>query len=96
MSITTAEEKEKAIAKLGKNPEITRFKGLGEISPDEFANFIGEDIRLDRVRLSKDDTIHELLEFYMGKNTMERQNFIKQNLRSDLIMEEIIEEGVIA
>ena len=92
----SAEEKEKAIAKLGKNPEITRFKGLGEISPDEFANFIGEDIRLDRVRLSKDDTIHELLEFYMGKNTMERQNFIKQNLRSDLIMEEIIEEGVIA
>ena len=87
----SAEEKERAIAKLGKNPEITRFKGLGEISPDEFANFIGEDIRLDRVRLSKDDTIHELLEFYMGKNTMERQNFIKQNLRSDLIMEEIIE-----
>ena len=87
----SAEEKERAIAKLGKNPEITRFKGLGEISPDEFANFIGEDIRLDRVRLSKDDTIHELLEFYMGKNTMERQDFIKQNLRSDLIMEEIIE-----
>ncbi len=92
----SAEEKERAIAKLGKNPEITRFKGLGEISPDEFAGFIGEDIRLDRVRLSKDDTIHELLEFYMGKNTMERQNFIKQNLRSDLIMEEIIEESVIA
>ncbi len=91
----SAEEKERAIAKLGKNPEITRFKGLGEISPDEFANFIGEDIRLDRVRLSKDDTIHELLEFYMGKNTMERQNFIKQNLRSDLIMEEIIEESEI-
>ncbi len=91
----SAEEKERAIAKLGKNPEITRFKGLGEISPDEFANFIGEDIRLDRVRLSKDDTIHELLEFYMGKNTMERQNFIKQNLRSDLIMEEIIEENEI-
>ena len=88
----SAEEKEKAIAKLGKNPEITRFKGLGEISPDEFAGFIGEDIRLDRVRLSKDDTIHELLEFYMGKNTMERQNFIKQNLRSDLIMEDLIEE----
>lgn len=86
------EEKEKAIAKLGKNPEITRFKGLGEISPDEFVNFIGEQIRLDRVRLSKEDSIHELLEFYMGKNTMERQNFIKQNLRSDLILEEIVEE----
>ncbi len=88
----SAEEKEKAIARLGKNPEITRFKGLGEISPDEFGNFIGEDIRLDRVRLSKDDAIHELLEFYMGKNTMERQNFIKSNLRSDLILEELLEE----
>ena len=87
----SSEEKERAIAKLGKNPEITRFKGLGEISADEFANFIGEDIRLDKVNLSKDDTIHELLEFYMGKNTMERQNFIKQNLRSELILEEILE-----
>lgn len=87
----SAEEKEKAISKLGKNPEITRFKGLGEISPDEFANFIGDDIRLDLVRLSKDDSVHELLEFYMGKNTIDRQNFIKQNLRSELIMEEIIE-----
>lgn len=85
------EEKEKAINKLGKNPEITRFKGLGEISPDEFKFFIGEDIRLDRVRLSKDDAIHELLEFYMGKNTMERQNFIRSNLRSDLILEELAE-----
>ena len=91
----SAEEKEKAIAKLGKNPEITRFKGLGEISPDEFANFIGEDIKLDRVRLSKDDAIHELLEFYMGDNTMERQNFIKQNLRSETVMEEIVEEATI-
>lgn len=87
----SAEEKERAIARLGKNPEITRFKGLGEISPDEFANFIGENIRLDTVRLSKDDAIHELLEFYMGKNTIDRQNFIKQNLRSDLIIEEQIE-----
>lgn len=87
----SAEEKEKAISKLGKNPEITRFKGLGEISPDEFANFIGDEIRLDLVRLSKDDSVHELLEFYMGKNTIDRQNFIKQNLRSELIMEEIIE-----
>lgn len=88
----TPEEKEKAILKLGKNPEITRFKGLGEISPEEFGYFIGEDIRLDRVRLSKDDTIPELLEFYMGKNTIERQNFIKSNLRSDLILEELLEE----
>ena len=89
----TSEEREKAIKKLGKNPEITRFKGLGEISPDEFRGFIGEDIRLDRVRLSKDDTIHELLEFYMGKNTMERQSFIKSNLRSDLILEELAEKS---
>lgn len=87
----TAEEKEKAIKKIGKNPEITRFKGLGEISPDEFKFFIGEDIRLDRVRLSKEDTVSELLEFYMGKNSMERQNFIKANLRSDLILEELAE-----
>ena len=89
----SAEEREKAIAKLGKNPEITRFKGLGEISPDEFSNFIGEEIRLDRVILSKEDAIHEILEFYMGKNTKERQNFIKSNLRSDLIVEEpLVEE----
>ena len=66
---------------------------MGEISPDEFRGFIGENIRLDRVRLSKDDTIHELLEFYMGKNTMERQSFIKSNLRSDLILEELAEKS---
>ena len=89
----SAEEKEKSIKALGKNPEITRFKGLGEISPDEFRGFIGESIRLDRVRLSKDDNIHELLEFYMGKNTVERQNFIKGNLRSDLILEELAEKA---
>lgn len=89
----STEEKEKAIKALGKNPEITRFKGLGEISPDEFRGFIGESIRLDRVRLSKDDNIHELLEFYMGKNTVERQNFIKGNLRSDLILEELAEKA---
>ena len=87
------EEKEQAIRKLGRNPEITRFKGLGEISPDEFRGFIGENIKLDMVRLSKDDNIHELLEFYMGKNTMERQNFIKANLRSDLILEELAEQS---
>jgi topoisomerase-4 subunit B len=78
------EERERAIAKLGANAEITRFKGLGEISPDEFSNFIGENIRLDSVRLSKEDTIHELLEFYMGKNTPDRQDFIIENLRTEL------------
>jgi len=77
------DERERAIAKLGVNAEITRFKGLGEISPDEFKNFIGEDIRLDSVRLSKEDTIHDLLEFYMGKNTPDRQDFIIENLRTE-------------
>ncbi len=90
----STEERERAIAKLGKNPEITRFKGLGEISPDEFVNFIGEDMRIDRVRLSKEDVIHELLEFYMGDNTMERQNFIKQNLRNEDAIEEMIQAGL--
>ena len=74
------EEKNRAVARCGANAEITRFKGLGEISPDEFRGFIGQDIRLDKVRLTKDDPIHDLLEFYMGKNTMERQNFIIDNL----------------
>ena len=83
------EEKEKAIRELGPNPEITRFKGLGEISPDEFKNFIGEDMRLDPVRLTKDDQIFDLLEFYMGKNTPDRQGFIINNLR---IEEDIIDE----
>ena len=79
------EEREKAIKKLGPNPEITRFKGLGEISPDEFRNFIGETIRLDRVRLGNDDNIPELLEFYMGKNTPDRQNFVRANLRNEVV-----------
>ena len=61
-------------------PEITRFKGLGEISPDEFRDFIGPDIRLEQVTLRKTDQVKELLEYYMGKNTMERQNFIIDNL----------------
>jgi len=74
------EERQKAIKELGKNPEITRFKGLGEISPDEFKNFIAKDIRLDPVTMKKEDLIKEMLEFYMGKNTMDRQNFIIQNL----------------
>ena len=74
------EERLEAIARLGKNAEITRFKGLGEISPDEFRSFIGKDMRLDRVSLRKEDHVNQLLEFYMGKNTMERQNFIIDNL----------------
>lgn len=74
------EERIAAIEKMGANAEITRFKGLGEISPDEFRGFIGPDIRLDRVTLRKEDGVDELLEFYMGKNTPERQNFIIDNL----------------
>lgn len=74
------EERVAAIAKLGANPEITRFKGLGEISPDEFKHFIGKDMRLDQVTLKKEDAVQDLLSFYMGKNTSERQNFIIDNL----------------
>lgn len=74
------EERVKALQDLGKNPEITRFKGLGEISPDEFKHFIGKDIRLEPVVLGKDQTIEQILEFYMGKNTPDRQNFILENL----------------
>ena len=74
------EERFAAIEKLGANAEITRFKGLGEISPEEFREFIGPNIRLDRVTLRKEDAVGELLEFYMGKNTVERQNFIIDNL----------------
>ncbi len=74
------EERQKAIEDLGPDPEITRFKGLGEISPDEFAGFIGPDIRLEQVTLHKTDQVQKLLEYYMGKNTMERQNFIIDNL----------------
>ena len=76
----TDEERLAAIKKCGANPEVTRFKGLGEISPDEFRQFIGPDMRLDRVSLRKEDLVKDLLGFYMGKNTMERQNFIIQNL----------------
>jgi topoisomerase-4 subunit B len=76
----TDEERLEAIEALGPNPEITRFKGLGEISPEEFKHFIGKDMRLDKVNLRKEDLVKELLEFYMGKNTPERQNFIIDNL----------------
>jgi topoisomerase-4 subunit B len=75
------EEKSSAMEKLGKSPEITRFKGLGEISPDEFKHFIGPDIRLQPVRLKKEDDLKDILAFYMGKNTPERQNFIIDRLR---------------
>ena len=85
----TDEERIAAIEKLSPNPEITRFKGLGEISPDEFKNFIGQDMRLEKVRLRKDDLVKDLLEFYMGKNTMERQNFIIENL---VVEEDITQE----
>ncbi len=74
------DERIAAIRRFGDNAEITRFKGLGEISPDEFRGFIGEDMRIDRVTLRKEDGFAEVLEFYMGKNTMERQNFIIENL----------------
>lgn len=87
----TPEEKAKAIRELGPNPEITRFKGLGEISPDEFGNFIGKDMRLEPVRMKKNDAVNGYLEFYMGKNTPDRQDFIIENLRveEDLVEEEI-------
>jgi len=74
------EERVNAIAKLGTNPEITRFKGLGEISPDEFVHFIGKDMRLDKVTMKKEDLVKEMLNFYMGKNTPDRQVFIIDNL----------------
>ena len=76
----TDEERVEAIRRFGDNSEITRFKGLGEISPEEFRGFIGPDMRIDRVSLRKEDGVAEVLEFYMGKNTMERQNFIIDNL----------------
>lgn len=76
----TEEERVNAIRDLGPDPEITRFKGLGEISPDEFVHFIGPDMRLEQVTLHKNDQVQKLLEYYMGKNTMERQNFIIDNL----------------
>jgi len=84
------EEKAKAIGDLGPNPEITRFKGLGEISPDEFRHFIGKDMRLEPVRMKKNDSVNGFLEFFMGKNTPERQDFIIENLR---IEEDKVEDG---
>ena len=85
------EERQNAISQLGPDPEITRFKGLGEISPEEFAAFIGPDMRLEQVTLHKTDQVQKLLEYYMGKNTMERQNFIIENL---VIEEDRPEENI--
>ena len=86
------DERKEALVKLKGKPEITRFKGLGEISPDEFKYFIGDDIRLDPVMLDKQTTIEELLLFYMGKNTPDRQKFIINNLKVELdYAEETIE-----
>ena len=87
------EERQRAIKKCGATAEITRFKGLGEINADEFKELIGENIRLDKVRLTKDDPINDLLEFYMGSNTYERQNFIVNNLR---VEEDLYEDEAIA
>ena len=84
------EEKQNAINKLRGKPEITRFKGLGEISPNEFVHFIGEDMRLDPVMLDKEKSIDEMLQFYMGKNTPDRQKFIINNLKVELdLVEEV-------
>ena len=88
------DEKQKAIVKLGTKPEITRFKGLGEISPDEFGNFIGEEIRLDPIILTKEITIPKLLSYYMGKNTPERQQFIIDNLKSEKDVAPFVEDKV--
>lgn len=84
------EERIAAIEKLGNKPEITRFKGLGEISPDEFGGFIGENIRLEPIILKKDTSINQLLTFYMGKNTMDRQNFIIEHLK---VEKDLVEES---
>ena len=89
------EEKRAALLKVGAKAEITRFKGLGEISPDEFKNFIGDDIRLEPVMLGKDSTIEQILEFYMGKNTPKRQEFIIENLRVERDPTEEAEKAIL-
>ena len=86
------QEKNKAIEKLGIKPEITRFKGLGEISPDEFKNFIGKKMRVDPVTLTGESSLHALLDYYMGKNSPERQDFIIKNLRIEDELEPVEEE----
>jgi len=83
------DEKKEAIGKVGANAEITRFKGLGEISPDEFVDFIGENMRLDKVNISDEESISEIMEFYMGQNTPQRRVFIQKNLRSEVELEDV-------
>ena len=83
------EEKEKALKSMSGKVEITRFKGLGEISWDEFTGFIGKDMRLDKVRLSDEEPLADIMEFYMGENTIDRQIFISTNLRSAQELEDI-------
>lgn len=82
-------EKEEAVKELKNNLQITRFKGLGEISPEEFVDFIGEDMKVDPVRISDEESVSAILEFYMGDNTMDRQNFIRENLRSEEELEDV-------
>jgi topoisomerase-4 subunit B len=84
------EERRNAIEEIGKGAEITRFKGLGEISPDEFIHFIGADIRLEPVLLTKDNSIDSILSYFMGKNTQERQEFIIDNLR---VEKDVVDQG---
>jgi topoisomerase-4 subunit B len=88
------EEKQRALNRLGRNAEITRFKGLGEISPDEFKHFIGPDMRLEPVLMPEHKSIKELLTFYMGKNTPDRQTYIVDNLRVEPELEARVEEAV--
>jgi topoisomerase-4 subunit B len=87
-------EKQEAIKKIGGKPEITRFKGLGEISPEEFARFIGDDMKLQPVMLLPETHIQQLLEYYMGKNTMQRQEFIIDNLKIELDLTEDVEQSI--
>jgi topoisomerase-4 subunit B len=89
-------EKQAAMKKLGKNPEITRFKGLGEISPEEFGKFIGDNIRLEPVILHAENSIPKILGYYMGKNTPERQQFIIENLKVEKDIVEEVEEVIYA
>ena len=89
------QERKDALAELKGKPEITRFKGLGEISPSEFKHFIGEDIRLEPVVILKETPIQHLLEFYMGKNTPERQQFIIENLKVEKDIEEEFKEEIV-
>jgi len=90
------QEKNKALEKLGGKPEITRFKGLGEISPDEFKAFIGKKMRIDPVTLSGESSLHSLLDYYMGKNTPDRQEFIIKNLRIEEELEPVEEVEEVA